>query len=422
MPIDIKQKTGTIVGFGRSGIASAGLILRLGGRVKISDAAPLEKIKPLLKSSGLEGEAIVETGAHTKDFIQASDFIVLSPGVHFNAEPVLWAKERNIPIYGEIEFAFSFCKNPIVAVTGSNGKTTTVTLIHQILQKAGKKTCLCGNVGTPFTKYVLDLASDEIVVLEISSFQLETTINFRPKIGVILNCTQNHLDRHADMDEYFSAKTRIFANQTNEDFAVLNYEDARTSALAKTLKSKVLFFNAPEIKKFFSSDNPNFLAARCATKIFGIDDTTINAVFKEFKGVEHRMEWVRAINDVDFINDSKSTTVEAGRWALERMDKPVIAICGGREKNTDFSGLRDIVKKKVKNMFVIGEAREKIMKTFSDIVTTEECDSLPEALKKSVSQAKKGDCVLFSPMCKSFDMFLNFEERGKEFKRLVNEL
>ncbi|MCX5680751.1 MAG: Mur ligase family protein, partial [Candidatus Omnitrophica bacterium] len=163
MTIDVQDKTGTIIGFGRSGIASANLILRLGGKVKVSDTAPAQKIRPLLQDLGLEGEILVEMGIHTKEFIQDSDFLVLSPGVRFDALPVQWAKEKGIPIFGEIEFAWGFCRNPVIAVTGSNGKTTTVTLIHQILEKAGKKACLCGNVGAPFTKYVLDLAKDEIV-------------------------------------------------------------------------------------------------------------------------------------------------------------------------------------------------------------------------------------------------------------------
>lgn len=422
MTMDVKDKTGTIIGFGRSGIASANLILRLGGKVKVSDAAPAEKIQPLLQDSNLEGQVLAETGAHTKEFIQDSDFLVLSPGVRFDALPVQWAKEKNISVYGEIEFAWKFCKNPVVAVTGSNGKTTTVTLIHQILEKAGKKACLCGNVGTPFTKYVLDLVKDEIVVLEISSFQLETIIDFRPKVGVILNCTQNHLDRHKDMDEYFSAKAKIFSNQTKEDYAVLNFEDPKTNALAKILKSRVLFFNDPSTKAVFPNDNPNFLAARCAVKAFGVTDEIVNEVLKDFKGIEHRQEWVRTINGVDFINDSKATTVEAGRYALESMSKPVVMICGGLDKHLDFRVLRDLAKKKVKHMFVIGQAKEKIRKSFEDVLPVEECATLDDAVRKSLRKAEKGDCVLLAPMCASFDMFLNYEVRGKEFKRLVQEL
>ena len=422
MTIRVKNKTGTIIGFGRSGVAAAHLILRLGGKVKVSDIAPAEKIDQILLGAGLHGKILVESGQHTKEFICDSDFLVLSPGVRLDALPVQWARERNIPVFGEIEFAWAFCRNPVIAVTGSNGKTTTVTLIHQILERAGKKACLCGNVGTPFTKYVLDLAKDEIVVLEVSSFQLETISSLKPHVGIILNCTQNHLDRHKDLEEYFSAKKRIFMNQGKEDFAILNHDDPNMKILAKALKANVLFFNDSVAKAAYPKDNPNFLAARCASKLFGVDDHTIDKVFAEFKGVTHRLEWVRSIQGIAFINDSKSTTVEAGCWALERMDKPVVIICGGREKNTDFSGLRGLVKKKVKNMFVIGEAREKIMKTFSDIVPAEECSSLPEALTKSFHKAEKGDCILFSPMCKSFDMFTNFEERGKEYKRLVKEL
>ncbi|MCX5680750.1 MAG: Mur ligase family protein, partial [Candidatus Omnitrophica bacterium] len=235
-------------------------------------------------------------------------------------------------------------------------------------------------------------------------------------------CTQNHLDRHKDLEEYFSAKAKIFANQTKDDFAVLNYDDPKMRGLADTLKSKVLFFNSPELKKAHPNDNLDFFAARCAVKALGISDEIVSDVFKDFKGVEHRLEWVRAINGIDFINDSKATTAEAGRWALERMTKPVIMICGGRDKHIDFCGLRDIVEKRVKHMFVIGESREKIKKAFEDVVAVEECISFSDVVKKSFKKAAKGDCVLLSPMCTSYDMFANFEERGREYKRLVNEL
>ena len=412
MSFNIKHKKVTIIGAARSGIAVADAVLRLGGIAKISESKALEKFS--------DARVIIEAGGHTKAFIQDSDYVVLSPGVRLDALPVKWAKERSIEVMGEVEFAFRLCPCPVVAVTGSNGKTTTSTVIAEIIKRAGRQVCLCGNIGSPFSKYVLDLKSSDTVVLEISSFQLESTIHFKPHVAVWTNFSQNHLDRHKDLEEYFQAKCKIFANQDKKDFAVLNFLEPEHRKLAEILKAKVLFFNTPD--KPAGVDNPNYLAAMQAANALGIGSEICLKVFSTFKGVEHRLEFVRDLGGVDFINDSKSTTVEAGRWALERSLKPMVMICGGLDKHLDYSSLKSLVAQKVKRMIAIGQAREIMKSTFGDVVIVDTCTSLEEAVKAARGIAKSGECVLLSPMCASFDMFKDYEHRGRMFKEIVKNL
>lgn len=419
--MDIKGKKIVVIGTARSGLAAADLALKLGAKVSVSEEKKEEVFDENFKKWALANKITIETGGHTKGFIENSDLVILSPGVRIDALVVQWAKEKNIPVIAEIEFAFYFCKVPIIAVTGSNGKTTVSTLISNILENAGKKVCLCGNIGKAFSQFVLNLQGIDYIVLEVSSFQLEAIVEFRPHIGVLLNISQNHLDRHKDMHEYFDAKKRLFMNQNKNNFAVLNADDPKMLELSKELKAQVLFFNSSDDKKL-NLLNPNFSAAYQAAKILNIDDVICQKTFAEFKGVEHRLEWVRTLNGVDFINDSKSTTAEATRWALENINKPLFLICGGRNKKIDFSTLKSLVQRKVKKIFVIGEAKGKIKQTFGEVVTVIEGEHLNDAVLKARSEAREGDCILLSPMCTSFDMFLNFEERGKIFKEIVNNL
>jgi len=419
--ITVENKKVTIIGAARSGIAAADVVLRLGGIAKISESKPLEKIDGV----------IIEAGGHTKDFIQDSDYVVLSPGVRLDSLPVQWARERGIEVMGEVEFAYRILKGTvplrnggqsptIVAVTGSNGKTTTATVIAEILKNAGRQVCLCGNIGSAFSKHVLDLKPADTVVLEISSFQLESTIHFKPHVAVWTNFSQNHLDRHKDLEEYFQAKCKIFANQDSQDFAVLNYLDPEFKRMAGQLKAKVLFFNSPD--KPVGVDNPNYLAAMQAAHALGISDEICLKTFSAFKGVEHRLEFVRDLGGIDFINDSKSTTVEAGRWALERAAKPMVMICGGLDKHLDYSPLKPLVAQKVKHMIAIGQARDIMKSTFGDVVAVDTFTSLEEAVRAARGVAKSGDSVLLSPMCASFDMFKDYEHRGRCFKEIVNGL
>jgi UDP-N-acetylmuramoylalanine--D-glutamate ligase len=409
--MDLKNKKVTIIGAARSGLAAADLVLQLGGIAKVSDSK-----NQLSVSKGI----LLESGRHTKDFIIDSDYIVLSPGVRLDSLPVQWAREARIEVMGEVEFAFRLCPCPIVAVTGSNGKTTTSTVIAEILKKAGRQVYLCGNIGSPFSAHIFNLKKTDIVVLEISSFQLESTISFKPHVAVWLNFSQNHLDRHKDLQEYFDAKRMIFKNQDGNDFAVLNFAQKEFHSVAQELKAKVLYFNDAHTPT--DIHNPNYLAAMAATKAFGISEDICRQVFSEFKGVEHRLELVRTLRGVDYINDSKSTTDKAGQWALERMVKPVVMICGGSDKHIDYQGLKPLVSKKVKRIIALGEIKDQIKNTFSDVVPLETADSLESAIKMAQEKASSGECVLLSPMTASFDMFKDYEHRGKVFKEIVERL
>jgi UDP-N-acetylmuramoylalanine--D-glutamate ligase len=416
--INLKNKKVTILGAARSGIAAANLVVRLGGIAKLSEFKSQASSADEL--FGLDDQVLKEFGGHTRFFIEDSDYIVLSPGVRQDIEPVRWAREKNIPVIPEIELGFLFCRAVIVAVTGSNGKTTVSTLIAEILKRSGRGVCLCGNIGQPLTGFVLDLTENDTVVLEVSSFQLESTRQFRPHVGVLLNFSENHLDRHKDLEEYFQAKWMLFRNQQPSDFAVLNFGHQHMKDLASSLKSRVSFFNSPD--KDVKGRNPNELAVLETARILGISKDVCEDVFRNFKGVEHRMEFVRTLGGVDYINDSKSTTAEATRWALERLSKPAFLICGGRDKNIDFSVLKNLVKAKVKRILAIGEAQDKVYSTFSSVVAVEKCVSLESAVGFSRQEAKAGECVILSPMCASFDMFKNFEHRGHVFKQIVNYL
>ncbi|MBF0504707.1 MAG: UDP-N-acetylmuramoyl-L-alanine--D-glutamate ligase [Candidatus Omnitrophica bacterium] len=420
MSFDISAKKVTIIGAARSGIAVANAVLRLGGFPRISETKPFDQLNAQLIELSDPKRVTIEAGGHSQAFIQDSDYVVLSPGVRLDVPPVQWARDRGIEVMGEVEFAFRLCPCPVVAITGSNGKTTTSTVIAQILKAAGHPVCLCGNIGSPFSKHVLELTASDTVVLEISSFQLESTVHFKPHVAVWTNFSQNHLDQHKDLEEYFQAKCKIFANQDNHDFAVLNYTQSEHRRLAQHLKAQVRLFNAPE--NFAGIDNPNYLAAIETAHTLGISDEICLKVFSEFKGVEHRLEFVRNLGGVDFINDSKSTTVEASRWALERADRPVIMICGGRDKILDYPPLKPLVAKKVKHMIAIGEMREIMKATFCDVVTVDTFTSFEEAIKAARRIAQPGECVLLSPMGASFDMFDDYEHRGRCFKEIVNRL
>ena len=428
--MDPTNKTVTILGAQRTGMALAKLVARLGGQAKISEKGGENTVSEDFRQWAKQHKVVCEFQGHTRGFIEDSDLIVLSPGVPHNSEAVSWARAKKISILGEIEFAFQFCSKPVIAVTGSNGKTTVVTLIHQVLGAAGKHSCLCGNIGAPFSGQVLDLDDKDIVVLEISSFQLETVVEpgtpgikgFKPHIAVILNVNQNHLDRHKDFQEYFDAKKRIFLNQDARDYAVLNAQDQGLKDLTPRLKAQVRFFNAAPLTLPGVVSNPNFAVAREVANILGIKDDVCARVFKDFKGVEHRLELVRSIDGVNFINDSKATTAQAAIWALESLNSPVIMICGGRDKNIDYSVVVPFVRQKVKKMITIGEARAKLKRTFDGVVPLEEYATLSDAVSRAGAIAQKGDSVLLSPMCTSFDMFANYEERGRCFKELVHNL
>lgn len=416
----LRGKKITILGFASSGREAARLAATRKAKIKISDQADTPQIRKAIEGSGLKNIE-VELGGHSEQFIQDSDMVILSPGIRLDSPAVKYAADKNIPVISEIELGFRFCPARIVAITGSNGKTTVTTLVAEILRKTGRRVFACGNIGNPFCGVVDKLKPDDLVSLEVSSFQLETIVKFRPYVAVFLNFSRNHLDRHADMEEYLAQKKRIFLNQTAEDFAVLNHQDPVVRALATEIKAKIVYFNSPGDNDPAVA-NPNFLAAQAVGEIFKVSRESCLEVFNNFKGVEHRMEFVRNLQGVDFVNDSKATTVESAVWALSRLDKPIIMIAGGRDKGLDFTAIRELVKGRVREMVVIGEAKEKLKKAFAGALPLKEAADLKDAVSLAARDAHRGDCVLLCPMCTSFDMFVNFEERGRVFKELVNRL
>jgi UDP-N-acetylmuramoylalanine--D-glutamate ligase len=411
-----KNKRITIIGLARSGLACANLLFDLGARVSVTDNQ--DSALTRLNSGQLKSKDIrIELGQHSQKFITDSELVVLSPGVSLQSQAVVWAKEFKITLISEIEVAFKLCPATIIATTGTNGKTTVATLIAKTLESEGiPRVFVCGNIGRPFSGEVAKMNKEDFVSLEVSSFQLETIVEFRPKIAVILNLSRNHLDRYIDMQEYLSAKKRIFMNQGEDDYLVLNAEDPIIKGLAGESKAKSVFFKK---NKTF---NPNQAAVLSVASILGITLKSTVRVFEEFKGVEHRLESVEEINGVRFINDSKATTVDATVWALQNVSGKIILIAGGREKGNDYSLILDLARQKLKSAILIGEAKDKIKKAFKGSVALKDAASLPLAVEEAFLQAKSGDCVLFSPMCKSFDMFSDFEERGRVFKKAVGAL
>ncbi len=411
-----KDKKVTIIGFARSGLACANLLYDLGAKVCVTDnkdSSPMRSNLAKLKSKKIK----VELGRHSQEFIKNRDLLILSPGVPNDALPVIWSEEQfRIPIISEIEFAWILCPATVIAVTGSSGKTTVTTLIGQILEGSGKRVFVCGNIGNPFCGEVQKMQTGDFVSLEVSSFQLERTKDFKPKIAVILNFSRNHLDRYKNMEEYWEAKKRIFANQEKDDFLVLNRQDPLLSNIAKDARAKTVFFS--QTQEF----NPNHAAVAMVGSLLGIDKNICLKVFDAFKGLEHRMEYVAEIDKVKFINDSKSTLVESTVWAIKNTSSPIILIAGGKDKGLDYRGILEVASNKVKEVVLIGEAKEKIKSVLSPALSLDAAGSLEEAVGKAFSKARPGDSVLFSPMCSSFDMFSDYEERGNCFKRAVANL
>lgn len=412
-----KNKKITVVGLARSGLACANLLYELEAEVSITDCNDndsirfnLEKLKPKNIRS--------ELGRHTQQFIKGKDLVVVSPGIPDTALPIIWAGQFNIPVISEIEVAWVLCPATVIAITGSNGKTTVTTLVAKALEAKAKKVFLCGNIGNPFSGEVSKMKGDDFVSLEVSSFQLGKIQRFKPKISVVLNFSRNHLDRYNNMQEYLEAKKRIFMNQDKDDYLVLNYEDLRVRELAKEAKAKVVYFCREETRTL----NPNQSAVLAIASILGIGRESVFGVFEEFKGIEHRLEFVAEINKIKFINDSKATTVDSTLWALKNIAEPVILIAGGRDKGSDYSAISDLMQKKAKEAILIGEAKDKIKEALMGGLPIHEVSTLEEAVSLAFSKAKPGDCVLLSPMCSSFDMFSSYEERGEVFKKAVYEL
>ncbi|MFQ5672084.1 MAG: UDP-N-acetylmuramoyl-L-alanine--D-glutamate ligase [Nitrospinales bacterium] len=442
--MEAKHKKITVIGMGRTGIAAANFLARRGARVTLID----QKKAPLETQVHLDAKvtALFEQSIPPAD----SELIVLSPGVDINSSFLDKARQRETEIISEIELAYRFNQTPIIAITGTNGKTTTTTLLGRILQEAGKKSVTGGNIGTPFISLV-DGESRDFVVLEISSFQLEGISQFRPKIAVILNLSPDHLDRHQTMAQYAALKRKITTNQNQDDLLILNADDPQTRDLGRGARARQIFFSTQKevregaflrdgiitvrlndsereicaverLKPVMQWQMENILAATTAASLAGADAPAIAKSIRTFPGLEHRMEWIRNLQGIDFVNDSKGTNIGSTQKSLNSFQRPIILILGGRDKGADFSPLSPLIKAKVKHLILIGEAKAKIKQILNGSTPWEEADTLETAVKRAWAQAASGDVVLLSPACASFDMFRDYEDRGRQFRTLVNLL
>lgn len=450
MRVNLKNKRISIIGAGRSGIAAALKIQLLGGVPFLSEAKPLDELK---LPEGIIANFEYETGGHSERILEA-DLIIVSPGVSPHIPLLKKADQKGIPVWSEIELGYRLINRDytkIIAVTGSNGKSTVVSLIYHILNKAGEKVLLAGNIGKPLTGFPIEDDIFRFIVLELSSFQLEKIHEFRPHISVILNITPDHLNRYKDFSEYVQAKSRILMNQGDGDLAILNYDDPECRDLARqisvqkefySVKSEVnpyiqlrggeLHFNLPQQLPYKiplealplrgRHNIGNLLAAGLVGWACGITVDNIVAGILSFRPLEHRLEQVTKINNVTFINDSKATNSNAVLVAIQSFDAPLHLIMGGSDKNEDFHFLIPYFKENVKSLTVYGETKKVLYETFANYVPTYIVEDLSEAVEMAFSKAKQGEYVLFSPGCASFDMFANFEERGKTFKQLVSKL
>ena len=447
--MNVKGKRVLVVGLGKSGVASALYLESRGARVTVSDSkseAQLNEEIPALLDRGI----VVETGKHGERTFRDQDLIVVSPGVPFDVAPLENARRLNIPVIGEIELAAQSVEGKFIAITGSNGKTTTTTLAGEIIASGGAKALVGGNIGTPAISFADQSSPETWVVLEISSFQLETIHTFHPRIAVILNITPDHLDRHGSMENYTSAKARVFENQEPSDFAVLNLDNDVTSKMGSGLKSKVFWFSrTKEVERgafvkggsiFFKDSKTvevmpvaeislkgahnleNVLAAVCIGMLAGVEADKIRRAVKEFKAVEHRLEFVSEIDGVQYFNDSKATNVDATIKALESFPKNIHLILGGKDKGSDYTVLKPLLQERVKQVYTIGAAAEKIEQHLGNTVPVVSSATLENAVRKASQAATAGDIVLLAPACASFDQFQSYEHRGQAFKEFVQTL
>jgi len=438
-----------ILGAGKSGIGAAILAKSKGFDTFVSDRGAIaQNAKDTLNKYNID----CEENQHTEELILNADKIVKSPGIPDNVPLIKKAVAKNIPLVSEIEFAYEYTNAKIIAITGSNGKTTTTTLIYDILKEAGLNVEIAGNIGESFAQKVAEKSPD-YYVLELSSFQLDGIVNFRPDIAVLMNITPDHLNRYNDnFEEYIASKFRIIMNQTTEDYFIYNIDDEvineylstheyKAKKMAFSIKSDqnvVAFANDSHFTIFHNQNKMdmktselalkgkhnryNSLAAGLTTRVMDIHKSVIRSCLIDFKSIEHRLEPVLKIRDVWYINDSKATNVNSTWYALESMSKPTVWIAGGTDKGNDYSILRELVRKKVKALVCLGIDNEKLFNAFSDIVPCFETRTMKDAVRKAYKLADKGDYVLLSPACASFDLFKNYEDRGIQFKNEIRKL
>ncbi|MFZ7120416.1 MAG: UDP-N-acetylmuramoyl-L-alanine--D-glutamate ligase [Eubacteriaceae bacterium] len=451
------EKKYLIIGCARSGVAVANFLLAKGKKVILSDNKDYDDVVssfPEIINLGYNKDIIFDFGGQPNEIIlEQVEEIIVSPGVPLDLPIIKKAEKMKIKIISEIELAYRYINAPIIAITGTNGKTTTTTLTGEIYKNSGRKTYVVGNIGDPIIKYVEESNEKDIFIAEISSFQLETIEDFKPYISTILNITPDHLDRHKNMENYIKAKCRVFENALEEDLFLINLDDPILSKMKITNRCNNIYFsiknkvkrgafledgiikvadgektlqvcNAKDLKIPGIHNIKNALASVALAYYGGVEIDVIRDTLKDFKGVEHRLELVRVLDDIAFINDSKGTNTDASSIAIKAIDTPIILIAGGYDKNIDFDGWINSFENKVRYLIVMGETSNKITEAalkngYNNVI---QVDSLERAIEKAYEKSKKGDTILLSPACASWDMFKNFEERGELFKEIVNDL
>jgi len=449
--INIRDKRVTVIGLGLSGVGTAKLASHLGARVFASDSSDSKQVSAHAMELMHSNHIASETGLHTEKIYDA-DLWVISPGVPKNADIVIKAQETNIPIVGEIEFTSWFTESPIVAVTGSNGKTTTSYILAKMCQSKNNHAVMAGNMGIPFSERVLDeiktLDETRVYILEVSSFQMEFINHFSPTIAVYTNLSIDHLDRHGSMEEYLKMKLRMIQNMDQDDCVVYNGDDPELVSAVENRPFRMQPFSTTRSDTLYTLEGTsitnhsgkslagldelgipgnhnldNLLSAATCSHLLGIPDEHISQVMKTFKGVEHRLEHVLTINDVQYINDSKATNINSVIVAIDTFTRPIILILGGHNKGADFRLLLPHIKSShVRDLIFYGDAGGQINAALGDAVRSVQVTDLSSAVKKAQDLAAPGDIVLLSPGCASFDEFSNFEVRGKFFKSAVMEL
>ena len=442
-----------VAGTGKSGIAAAKLLLAMGGEVVLYDGN--DKLDPEKIKENFEEDAKVPIvlGELTRPDLLGVELSIISPGIPLDAPFVPVLDEAKIPIWSEIQLAYHVAKGKLIAITGTNGKTTTTSLLGQIMKNYTENTYVVGNIGNPYTSVALETTEDSVIVAEMSSFQLETIETFRPRVSAILNITPDHLNRHHTMEAYIAAKENIAKNQTEEDTCVLNYEDAVTRQFGETLKAKVLYFSSQrkleegiyleegniiynyegvketichvdELQILGTHNHENVMAACAMAAVYGVPVGVIRESVKAFGGVEHRIEYVTEKNGVTYYNDSKGTNPDAAIKGIQAMKRPTVLIGGGYDKGSEYTEWIESFDGKVKKLILLGDTREKIAADaekcgFTDYMFV---DSFEEAVLTAAKIAKEGEAVLLSPACASWDMFPSYEVRGEKFKEIVNSL
>jgi UDP-N-acetylmuramoylalanine--D-glutamate ligase len=447
--MELKNKKVLVVGLGKSGLAAALFLRRQGAQVTVSDIRSAESLAKEIPSL-LEEGILVETGGHGLHTFRRQDLIVVSPGVPLDTPELIQVQRFGQPVIGELELAARYLKGKILAITGSNGKTTTTALLGEILRNAGLPTLVGGNIGVPVVSLIENSSDDTWLVLEVSSFQLETTVEFHPVISVILNITPDHLDRHGTLENYVRAKERIFAAQKAEDFLVLNADNELAAQAAERAAAQVYWFSVEHsvnqgawleegyvvyrahtdsatekimplrgIPLKGAHNVENVLAAVVASRLAGAPGDLVRKSIENFHAVEHRLEYVTTRNGIDYYNDSKATNVDATAKAIAAFSTGIHLILGGKDKNSDYRELSQLLREHVVAVYTIGSAAAKIESHLQGVVAIHSCETLEKAVRTAESVARAGEIILLAPACSSFDQFESYEHRGRVFKELV---